>query len=202
MVYAAVLHAPYPGGTPATVDDAAARRVPGITDVVRLPDGVGVIGTSVEATQAARNLLKVTWSDAPAGSYDSERALEAFAAIARDKSRAGLPYRPVGDAKAAMAGAAKVISGEYRTRYVCHAAMEPLNATARVSPDGKSAEIWAGTQSPTNVLSQIARLLETERSNITFHQHVLGGGFGRRGSEQDVVHDAVRRWRRADEVIE
>ena len=192
MVYAAMLHAPYPGGTPATVDDTAARRVPGITDVVRLPDGVGVIGTSVEATQAARNLLKVTWSDAPAGSYDSERALEAFAAIARDKSRAGLPYRPVGDAKAAMAGAAKVISGEYRTRYVCHAAMEPLNATARVSPNGKSAEIWAGTQSPTNVLSQIARLLETERSNITFHQHVLGGGFVRRGSEQDVVHDAVR----------
>jgi isoquinoline 1-oxidoreductase beta subunit len=70
--------------------------------------------------------------------------------------------------------------------------MEPLNATALVSPDGKSAEIWAGTQSPTNVLSQSARLLETERSNITFHQHVVGGGFGRRGSEQDVVHDAVR----------
>jgi isoquinoline 1-oxidoreductase subunit beta len=192
MVYAAVLHAPYPGGAPDAVDDAAARRVPGITEVVRLPDGVGVVGTSVEATQAARNLLKVTWSDAPAGRYDSERALAAFAAIARDKSHAGLPYRPVGDAKAAMAGAAKIITGEYRTRYVCHAAMEPLNATARVGPDGKSAEIWAGTQSPTNVLSQIARLLETERSNITFHQHVLGGGFGRRGSEQDVVHDAVR----------
>src|SRR5436309_15507056 len=61
-----------------------------------------------------------------------------------------------------------------------------------VRPDGKSAEIWAGTQSPTNVLSQVSRLLQTERSNITFHQHVLGGGFGRRGSEQDAVHDAVR----------
>jgi isoquinoline 1-oxidoreductase beta subunit len=70
--------------------------------------------------------------------------------------------------------------------------MEPLNATAMVSPDGKSAEIWAGTQSPTNVLSQISRMLGTDRSNVTFHQYVLGGGFGRRGSEQDVVHDAVR----------
>ena len=192
MVYAAVLHVPYQGGAPVTVDDAAARRVSGITDVVRLPDGVGVVGTTVEATQAAKNLLKVTWSSAPSASYDSERALDEFAAIARDKSRAGLPYKPAGDAKAAMAGAAKTFRGEYRTRYVCHAAMEPLNATASVSADGKSAEIWAGTQSPTNVLSQIARLLQTERSNITFHQHVLGGGFGRRGSEQDVVHDAVR----------
>ena len=166
-------------------------QVPGITDVVRLPDGVGVVGLSVEATHAARNLLNVTWSDAPAAHYDSERALDEFAAIARDKGRAGLPFKPVGDAKAALAGAAKVIRGEYRTRYVCHAAMEPLNATASVSADGKSATIWAGTQSPTNVQSQIARLLQTERSNITFHQHFLGGGFGRRGSEQDVVHDAV-----------
>jgi isoquinoline 1-oxidoreductase subunit beta len=192
MLYAAVLHVPYHGGAPATLDDAAARAVPGITDVVRLPDGVGVVGTSVEATQAAKNLLQVTWSEAPAAHYDSERALDEFAAIARDKGRDGLPYRPVGDAKAAMAGAAKVFRGEYRTRYVCHAAMEPLNATASVSPDAKSAEIWAGTQSPTNVLNQVAHLLQTERSNITFHQHVLGGGFGRRGSEQDVVHDAVR----------
>jgi isoquinoline 1-oxidoreductase beta subunit len=192
MLYAAMLHSPYHGGAPAVVNDAAARAVPGITDVVRLPDGVGVVGTSVEATQAARNLLEVTWSQAPAASYDSEHALEEFAAIARDQSRTGLPYRPVGDAKAAMAGAAKTFRGEYRTRYVCHAAMEPLNATASVSADGKLAEIWAGTQSPTNVLSQVARLLQTERANITFHQHFLGGGFGRRGSEQDVVHDAVR----------
>ncbi|HEY2227958.1 MAG TPA: molybdopterin cofactor-binding domain-containing protein [Xanthobacteraceae bacterium] len=191
MLYAAVLHVPYSGGAPATVDDAAARQVAGITDVVRLPEGVGVVGVSVEATQTAKNLLKVTWSQAPGASYDSERALDAFAAIARDKSRTGLPYRPVGDAKAAIAGAAKVIRGEYRTRYVCHAAMEPLNATASVAPDGKSAEIWAGTQSPTNVLSQVARLLQTDRSKITFHQHFLGGGFGRRGSEQDVVHEAV-----------
>jgi isoquinoline 1-oxidoreductase subunit beta len=192
MLYAAVLHVPYTGGAPASVEDAAARAVPGVTDVVRLPEGVAVVGTSVEATQAAKNLLKVTWSPAPAADYDSERALEAFAAVARDKSRAGLSYRPVGDAKAAMQRAAKVIRGEYRTRYVCHAAMEPLNATASVSPDGKSAEIWAGTQSPTNVLTQVAGLLGTERANVTFHQHFLGGGFGRRGSEQDVVLEAVR----------
>src|SRR5258708_3733403 len=61
MLYAAGLHGPHSGGPPATLDDAAARQVPGITDVVRLPEGVGVVGTSVEATQAAKNLLKVTW---------------------------------------------------------------------------------------------------------------------------------------------
>jgi len=192
MVYATVLHTPYFGGAPETIDDAAARQVPGITDVVRLPDGVGIVGNTVEATLAARNLIKIGWSDAPAATYDSEKALEEFAAVARDKSRAGMPFRPEGDAKAAMSGAAKVISGEYRTRYVCHTQMEPLSATALVRPDGKSAELWVGTQSPSNVFLQVSSLLQTDRANITYHQHFVGGGFGRRGGEQDVVLDAVR----------
>ena len=191
MVYAAVLQSPYPGGSPQTVDDAAARKVPGITDVVRLPEGVGVIGDTVEGTQAAKNLLKVTWSDAPGAHHDSERALEEFAAIGRDKSRAGVVYTKEGDAKAAIAGAAKVYRGEYRTRYVYHAQMEPMNATASVSPDGKSAEIWTGTQAASGLLNAVAHLLQTERSKLTLHQHVMGGGFGRRGHHETVL-DAVR----------
>jgi isoquinoline 1-oxidoreductase subunit beta len=191
MVYAAVLQPPYPGGTPQAVDDAAARKVPGITDIVMLPEGVGVVGTGVEATQAAKRLLKVTWSNVEAARHDSETALGQFAEIGRDKSRNGVVYDRVGDAKAAMAGAARVFRGEYRTRYLYHAQMEPLSATAAVSPDGTSAEIWAGTQGPTNALNQIARLLKTDRSKLVLHQHTLGGGYGRR-SQQEVIIEAVR----------
>src|SRR5882762_7263229 len=84
MVYAAVLQSPYPHGAPETVDDAAARKVPGVTDIVRLSDGVAVIGITVEGTQAAKKLLKVIWSNAAGVSHDSERALEEFAAVGRD----------------------------------------------------------------------------------------------------------------------
>jgi len=192
MVYAAVLQSPYEGGTPATVDDSATRAVPGITDVVRLPAGVGVVGNSVEATQAAKKRLKVTWTSASAAAHDSERALEDFAAIARDKGRAGVKFLSVGDAEAAMRGATRIFRGEYRTRYTYHAQMEPMNATAAVAPDGTSAEIWVGTQNPSGLLNDVARLLQTERNKITFHQHVIGGGYGRRGGPQDVVLDAVR----------
>src|SRR5882762_9078199 len=191
MVYAAVLQSPYFGGAPETVDDSAARKVAGITDVVKLPDGVGVIGTSVEATQAAKALLKVSWGDAPGAKHDSERALEEFAVVGRDKSREGVPYEKVGDAKASMAKATRVFRGEYRTRYVYHAQMEPLSATASVSADGKSAEIWAGTQGATGLLNQAAALLQTDRSKLKLNQHVLGGGFGRRG-QQEVIMDALR----------
>src|SRR6185369_5099822 len=83
MVYAAVLQSPYPHGAPETVDESEARKIPGISEFVRLPDGVAVIGTTVEGTQAAKKLLKVTWSNAPGVSHDSERALEEFAAVGR-----------------------------------------------------------------------------------------------------------------------
>jgi isoquinoline 1-oxidoreductase beta subunit len=190
MVYAAVLQSPYHGGAPATVNDAAARQVAGITAVVRLPEGVGVVGTTVEATQAAKKLLKVTWTEAKGAHHDSERALEEFAQIARDKSRDGVAYAKVGDAKAAMRDAVKVMRGEYRTRYLYHAQMEPLNATVAVAPDGKSAEVWAGTQSPTALQNEVARALATEPAKVTFHQHWLGGGYGRR-SQQEVIVDTA-----------
>jgi len=191
MVYAAVLQSPYPGGKPQTVDETRARQVAGVTDIVKLPEGVGIVGTSVEATQAAKKLLKATWSDARGAHLDSERALEEFAAVGRDKNREGVAYEPVGDAKTAMRSAAKIYRGEYRTRYIYHAQMEPVNATAAVSADGKSVEIWAGTQGPTSLHDQVARVLGTERSNITLHQHFLGGGYGRR-SQHEVILDAVR----------
>jgi isoquinoline 1-oxidoreductase beta subunit len=211
MVYAAVLQPPYPGGAPQTIDDTAARKVAGITDIVKLPEGVGVIGTTVEGTQAAKRLLKVAWSEARGTRHDSERALGELAEIGRDKSRSGVVYDRVGEAKAAMVGAARVFRGEYRTRYLYHAQMEPLSATAAVSPDGQSAEIWAGTQGPTNALNQVARLLKTERSKLTLHQHTLGGGYGRR-SQQEVIIEAVRLaravgkpvkliWSREDDLI-
>ena len=146
----------------------SARAIPGITDVVKLPGGVGVIGTSVEATQAAKLLLKVTWSDSLAASYDSEKALDEFAAIARDKSREGVEYAKTGDAGAAMQGAAKVMRAEFRTRHVYHAQMEPMNATASVSADGKSAELWVGTQGPSGLVAEVAGLLQTAPGNVKF----------------------------------
>lgn len=193
MVYAAALNSPYPGGAPATVDDTRARQVPGITDVVELPGGVAVIGNSVEATQAAKQLLKVTWTNGntPSAVLDSERALDEFAAIARDKTQAGVDFHKSGDVAAAMQGAAKVMRAEFRTRYVYHAQMEPLNATAAVSADGKSVEVWAGTQNTAGLVAQVAGVLQTDPSNVKFHQQLLGGGYGRR-SQITVVHDAVR----------
>lgn len=191
MLYGALLQSPYDGGSPDKVDDGKARQMPGVTAVVKLPNGVAVLGTSVEATQAAKKALSVTWTEVPAASFDSERAFEDFAVAARDKSKRGADYFTAGDVASAIPAAKTVMRGEYRTRYVYHAQMEPLNATASVAPDGKSAEVWIGTQSPSGVLSAISQELGTTPDRITVHQHWLGGAYGRRSSA-DVGIDAVR----------
>ena len=190
MVYAAVLQCPWHGGAPDVVDDARSRGMPGVLDVVRLPNGVGVIARSIEEAFAAKNALTVTWTAGLAAKYDSEKALDEYMEIARDKSKRGVDFASQGDVEAGLKGAAKVMRSEFRTRHVYHAQMEPLNATASVSADGKSAEVWVGTQGPTGVVNAVAQLLGTTPDKVTSHQHYLGGAYGRR-SQVEIVLDAV-----------
>src|SRR5262249_33344481 len=95
-----------------------------------------------------------------------------------------------GGARAASRSSVKISGGDSRPRSLYHAQMEPMTPTAAVGPGGKSVEIWTGTQGPTSLHNQVARLLGIERTSITLHQHFLGGGYGRR-SQQEVVIDAV-----------
>ena len=156
MVYAAVLQSPYFGGAPRDGrrhrgaqgrghhrhGEAARRRRRHRHDASKRRRPPRRCSRSPGAMRRAPS------TTASARSRSSPRSAATRAARA-------CPMRKVGDAKAAMANAASVFRGEYRTRYVYHAQMEPLNATASVSPDGKSAEIWAGTQGASGLLNQV-----------------------------------------------
>jgi isoquinoline 1-oxidoreductase beta subunit len=186
MVYATLLRSPVEGGAPQSVDDQAARGIPGVLQTIRLKDAVAVVGDTVEAAFKGRDALKVTWNGGAAQGYDSEKASDEFAARARDLDAKGLPFVEVGDADAALSKAAKVITAEYRSDYVYHAQMEPMNITAQVDAGGDGAEIWVGTQAPTPTVNVAAAVLQTKPDRIRFHQHFLGGGYGRR-AQVDLV---------------
>jgi isoquinoline 1-oxidoreductase subunit beta len=191
MVYAAVLQSPYLGGAPAEVDDVEARKVPGVTNVVKLPGAVGVVGTTVEATQQGRLMLKVRWSDAEGAHYSTENIYEEYSKIAQDKSREGYAWDKAGDVDAALASAHKIYRREYRTQHLCHAQMEPVNATAVVAPDGSSVDIYCGSQAMTNGIVSVASALKIDPKNVRIHQHLLGGGFGRRTQHEAAVDAAL-----------
>ena len=126
-----------------------------------------------------------------ARSTTARSALEEFAAIARDKSREGVAYASVGDAKAAMRGAAKVYQRRIPHALCLSRADGADERHRRGQPRRQVGRNLGRHPGPTQPAQPGRRALEIERSSITLHQHFLGGGFGRR-AQQEVVVDAVR----------
>ncbi|MGO6998618.1 molybdopterin cofactor-binding domain-containing protein [Rhizobium leguminosarum] len=190
MLYGAVLRSPVPGEAPESIDDAAARAVKGVIQVVPLRNGVGIIGESYDAARRAKEVLNVTWTNSSlVRRYNSTRLVEAYRDVGRDLAQAGVISHTQGaDAAAAIAGAARVIAADYLNDHVHHVTMEPMNATALVSND--SVEVWAPTQGPGTAQDLAARIGGTTPDKVKVHTTLLGGGFGRR-AEQDFVIEAV-----------
>jgi isoquinoline 1-oxidoreductase beta subunit len=193
MIYASVLEAPVDGAKVQVenMDDVA--KIKGVSRVVPLPFGVAVFGDTVEATRAGRNALKVKWdtTGAVAANTDSAKAKEEYAAKGKDQSATAIAEYKVGDVAAALNGATKTLEAAYWSEYCYHAQMEPMNAVAKVSEDGQSAEIWTGTQSNALAAAIVASVLKTTPDKIKIHQHMLGGGYGRRIWPDAAVQAAV-----------
>ena len=193
MLYVAILRSPVEGGAPDRIDDAKAKSIAGMVRIVPLPYGVGVIAETPWAAFEAKDALKVTWTrTGKAWGFNSEKALVDFAAAVRDMSQPTKLWAKEGDARAALQTAATVVEGEYRNDLVYHAQMEPLNAVTTVSPAGDACELWCGVQSKTIAVTVAADALKIAPDKITYHDMLMGGGFGRRGHrDEEYVHDAV-----------
>src|SRR5262249_58699228 len=148
MIYASVLEASLDGAKAEVLNMDEVTRIKGVTKVIPLPFGVAVIGDTVEATRAGRNALKVKWdiSGATAKAFDSDKAKDEYARQGQDPDAKAMDAYKVGDARAALGSAAKVVEATYWSEHCYHAQMEPMNCVAKVADDGQSAEIWTGTQ--------------------------------------------------------
>ena len=195
MLYGAVLRAPVEGSVPHKIDEAKVKAVPGVTSVIRLPHGVGVVAETAWAALKARQVLNgaVTWTrTGTAWGFDSDKGHDAFAADAKNLQRPARDWTAQGNARVAFQNAASTIEAEYRCDYAYHAQMEPLNAVASVAANGDAVEIWAGTQSQTTATEAPAKFLGISRDKVKLHDLMMGGGFGRRGNRDvDFIMDAV-----------
>ena len=181
MIYASVLEAPLDGAKVEVLNKDDVAKMKDVTGVIPLPFGVAVLGTTVEATRAGRNALKVKWdtSGAAAANTDSLKSKDDYPPGPGPQREAMEAYK-VGDAKTALGGASKVVEATYWSEYCYHAQMEPMNAIAKVGEDGQSAEIWTGTQFAPLAAQIISGILKTTPDKIKVHPHLLGGGYGRR----------------------
>ena len=186
MLYGTILRSPVIGGKVKTLDDTAAKAVKGVTHVVPLGYGVGVIADNFINARKGRSALKVTWDDGAMATVSSETILKSFSDAADNKK--GLEAKKVGDVVAAKAKAAKTIEAVYWAPFLAHATMEPMNFTADVRPDG--VEVWGGVQAQMLVQGTVAKTAGVPVEKVKVNTTLLGGGFGRR-FEMDYVIDAT-----------
>ena len=191
MQYATVMGAPVFGSTVESMDSSKAETMPGVTKVVNLETGVGVIAKSYWQAKKALAQVNVTFSQGAANSVDTNSV---FAQFARDMDAAVAngdenKDHKQGDARGVLAAASDVFEAEYKVPHLAHATMEPMNATAWVH-DGKL-ELWSGLQNPLGIRDMLADAFDYDKHNIEIHNVMLGGGFGRRAMD-DYPHQAVQ----------
>jgi isoquinoline 1-oxidoreductase beta subunit len=189
MLFAAVARCPVAGGSVAKHDASKARRVPGVRGVVEIPGAVAVLADDSWSALAGRDALAVTWDEGTNAALDTrelERRLDEAA------GQPGHVSRKEGDPEAALASAATRLSATFRDPFQAHAAVEPGNATAKVSAGG--CEVWGPTQNPQRVQKESAKLLGLAPEKVTVHVTLLGGAFGRRlGADEATEAVAVAR---------
>src|SRR4051794_29475875 len=172
---ATLAQSPVFGGRVKSVDDAAAKAVNGVRQIVRLDDTVAVVADHMGAAKKGLAALKIEWDDGPHSRLATEeisRQLEMATlgpgAVAQNK----------GDADKAMASATTKVEAIYQVPFLAHAAMEPMNCTVHFRQN--ECEIWIGSQAVARVQAMAASAAGLPLDKVIVHNHLLGGGFGRR----------------------
>ena len=185
MKVATVAVCPVFGGKLASVDDSKAKAIPGVHQVVRLEDAVAVVAEHMWAAQQGVAALDIRWDEGPNAQLTTADIVRQLDAASRQP---GVVARKDGDVAQAMAGAARKVEAIYEVPFLAHATMEPVNCTVHVRPDG--CDLWVGTQVPTFAQTAAAKLTGLPKHKVQVHNHLLGGGFGRR-LEVDFIIRAV-----------
>ncbi|MCL6258118.1 molybdopterin-dependent oxidoreductase [Aquiflexum sp. TKW24L] len=184
MLHAMIQRPPF-GMKIKSVDDAAARAISGVVDVVSFKNNVAVVGKSTWPLMKAKKLLKIEYEldGAVESTFDHDRL---FAELLNTKNAE--VKRKDGDVDAAFKNAAQVITSEYQCPFLSHSPMEPQNFFAHVQ--GDKVELVGPTQTPDRARNDTAQLLGIPPENITVQITRLGGGFGRRLRADFVVEAA------------
>jgi isoquinoline 1-oxidoreductase beta subunit len=182
--FATFAHSPVLGGTVAHVDDTQAKLVPGVRQIVVLDDLVAVVGDHMWAAMQGLAALNIAWNGGPNAGVSTELVR---ARLQSASLRPGVVAKTVGDVGKALEQNA--IEVTYDVPFLAHAPMEPLNCTVHVTATG--CEVWTGIQVMSRAQAIAAQITGLPLDQVIVHNHLIGGGFGRR-LEVDQVAKAVR----------
>ncbi len=188
MVYASLEQCPVIGGTVKSFDASKARGMPGVIDVVQIPDGVAVVANSYWRAKKAREALTVQWDEGSVAKLSNASMLADIRGASAHEKKINIKTTG-GDVDAAIKGSAKSLQAEYVSPMLAHATLEPMNFTADYR-DGKILLIGP-TQFQQGAQGAVAAALGIKPEDITLKTTFLGGGFGRR-LELDFIVQAAQ----------
>jgi isoquinoline 1-oxidoreductase beta subunit len=187
MLYAAIRACPVFGGKVQSIGEADMPDMPGVKKIIKVGDNaVAIVADSWWRAKRALDSLQITWDNGENAKVSSA-SIANFLKEGLDAEQAFVGNQ-AGDTKAALAGAAKVVTATYSYPYQNHAPMEPMNATAVYTSD--KCEVWCPTQNGEAALAVAAEVSGLPVAQCDVHKTFLGGGFGRRG-QSDFVRQVV-----------
>jgi len=178
LLIAVVARPPRFGAVVRGFDAAAAKALPGVTDVVQISTGVAVVARSFGAARRGRDLLHIDWDESKAETRSTPDLIAEYRALL---ARPGAIARRDGDCALALARAARTLTADFEYPYLAHAPMEPLSAVVRLSAN--QCDIWTGDWDVSGVQDDAVRITGLKREQVLIHSLYGGGSFGRRGSD-------------------
>ena len=189
MLLAAIKDCPVVGGKVTSFDDSKVKAMPGVKKVVPVGDSaVAVVADTWWQAKTALDALPIVSDFGPNAKVSSASLAEFLKeGLTAEKAAVG---NQAGDAKGAIAKAAKTVEATYGYPFQNHATMEPMNATAIWTQD--RCDVWCPTQNGEASLAACSEAAGLPQTQCDVHKVHLGGGFGRRGAFQDYVTQAVK----------
>jgi isoquinoline 1-oxidoreductase beta subunit len=172
---ATLAQSPVFGGRVKNVDHAAAKAVKGVRLIVRLDDAIAVVADHMGAAKKGLAALVIEWDDGPHAKLGTDDILHD---LERATQNPGAVAQSIGDTDKAMASAATKVEATYQVPFLAHATMEPMNCTVHVRKDG--CEVWVGSQVLARAQAAAAKTAGLPLDKVVVHNHLIGGGFGRR----------------------
>ncbi len=188
MLNAAIRECPVFGGKVKSFDAAKVSGMKGVKSVMQVGQtAVAVVADTWWRAKSALDALPVVWDEGENAKVTSA-SIAGWLKEGLDDAQPAFVGNASGDAKAALAGAAKTIEASYAYPYQNHATMEPMNATALWTPE--KCEVWTGTQNGESAFNMVVAASGLPPEKCDVYKQMLGGGFGRRGNS-DFVRQAV-----------
>jgi len=191
MKFATLAQCPVFGGKVGRVDDSAAKKIPGVQQIVVLDDLVAVVGDHMWAAKKGLDALVVSWDEGANAKINTADIWDDLRAASK---KDGVVAKSVGDVAKGLSQGDR-FDAEYELPFLAHATMEPLNCVVHVTAD--ACEVWVGSQVIARAQQYAANAAGLPLEKVTAHNHLVGGGFGRR-LEADMVATAVRIGKQVD----